>query len=264
MYDARTLLGLHVPLSGRPVLRNRGRCWRQATLSTRMPRPERSSRRWVDDSAPHDERNGGASSGFYPCGAGTADNRQTFGRQDRREVAGADYHDYRLSQDEPRPQIACLETLSEPGCAQKLVALCPWCHRYAPSPDLPSGRARAKHVMAAELPRQEFHDDIGRSATRQRGARSATEVRGRTQGVKLPVYKHLLEINAGFDQVVRGLAALRKEDAFLAKELDRFSALVKETRAATNSYLIGVLDREETREAGRRFGKRRDRELREE
>jgi len=86
----------------------------------------------------------------------------------------------------------------------------------------------------------------------------------RAKGVKLPVYKHLFEINAGFDQVVRGLAALRKDDAFLAKELDRYSALVKETRAATNSYLIGALEREETREAGRRFGKRRDSELREE
>jgi hypothetical protein len=82
--------------------------------------------------------------------------------------------------------------------------------------------------------------------------------------VKLLVYKHLLEINAGFDQVVRGLVALRKEDAFLAKELDRFSTLVKETRAATNSYLVSVLDREETREAGRRFGKRWEREQREE
>jgi hypothetical protein len=82
--------------------------------------------------------------------------------------------------------------------------------------------------------------------------------------VKLPVYKHLHDVNAGFDQVVHGLAALRKVDAFLSQELDRFSALVKEARAATNSYLVSVLDREETREAGRRFGKRRDRELREE
>jgi hypothetical protein len=27
-------------------------------------------------------------------------------------------------------------------------------------------------------------------------------VRGRAQSVKLPVYKHLLDINAGFDQVI--------------------------------------------------------------
>jgi hypothetical protein len=82
--------------------------------------------------------------------------------------------------------------------------------------------------------------------------------------VKLPVYKHLFDINAGFDQIIRGLAALRKGDAFLAQELDRYSELAKEVRAATNSYLIGVLERAETSEAGRRFGRRRDREQREE
>jgi len=82
--------------------------------------------------------------------------------------------------------------------------------------------------------------------------------------VKLASYKHLLDINVGFDQVIRGLAALRKHDAFLARELDRFSALAKESRAATNSYLIGVMERDETQEAGRRFGKRRVRELRDE
>jgi len=82
--------------------------------------------------------------------------------------------------------------------------------------------------------------------------------------VKLSVYKHLLGVNAGFDQVIRGLAALRKNDAFLEKEVDRFIALTKEARAATNSYLIGVLEREETREAGRRFVKRWEREQQEE
>jgi len=40
--------------------------------------------------------------------------------------------------------------------------------------------------------------------------------------------------------------------------------VAKEARAATNSYLAGVLERIETDEAGRRFGKRRKRELREE
>ena len=38
---------------------------------------------------------------------------------------------------------------------------------------------------------------------------------GRDQRVKLPVYKNLLEINTGFDQVIRGLGALRKHGAFL-------------------------------------------------
>ena len=82
--------------------------------------------------------------------------------------------------------------------------------------------------------------------------------------MKLTVYEHLLDINIGFDQVIRGLAALRKHDVFLARELDRFSAIAKESRAATNSYLIGVIERNETQEAGRRFGKRREQEMRDE
>jgi hypothetical protein len=81
--------------------------------------------------------------------------------------------------------------------------------------------------------------------------------------MKLPVYQHLLNLNAGFDQVVRSLAALRKHDIFQAKELDHYAVLAKEARAATNSYLIGVIERAETEEAGRRFGKRREREQRE-
>ena len=80
--------------------------------------------------------------------------------------------------------------------------------------------------------------------------------------MKPAVYKHLLDINLGFDQVIRGLAALRKHDVFLARELDRFGALAKESRAATNSYLIGEMERVETQEAGRRFGKRRERKRR--
>ena len=87
---------------------------------------------------------------------------------------------------------------------------------------------------------------------------------GKAQRVKLPVYKHLLDINAGFDQIIRGLAAMRKHDVFRARELDHYGALVKEARAATNSYLIGVIESTETGEAGRRFGKRREREQREE
>ena len=112
-----------------------------------------------------------------------------------------------------------------------------------------------------------FHHDIERKRTRHgsSGHRAGHRTRdgARAQAVKLAVYKHLLDINVGFDQVIRGLAALRKHDAFLARELDRFSALAKESRAATNSYLIGVMERNETQEAGRRFGKRGEREKRE-
>lgn len=39
---------------------------------------------------------------------------------------------------------------------------------------------------------------------------------------KLPVYKHLLEVNAGFDQVIRALAALRKHEAFHRREFDHY------------------------------------------
>jgi hypothetical protein len=81
--------------------------------------------------------------------------------------------------------------------------------------------------------------------------------------MKLTVYEALLAINAGFSQVLRGLAAIRKDGAFLARELDHYSALAKEARAATNSYLTGVMESAETEEAGRRFGKRRERERRE-
>src|SRR5450631_3187445 len=72
----------------------------------------------------------------------------------------------------------------------------------------------------------------------------------------MAVYKHLLDINAGFDQVIRGLAALRNHDVFLANELDHYRALSKEARAATNSYLVGQIERDETAEAGRDLRKK--------
>ena len=74
--------------------------------------------------------------------------------------------------------------------------------------------------------------------------------------MKLDIYQHLLGINAGYDQVIRSLAALRKYGVFHAGELARFSALSKESRAATNSYLVGAMEIAETTEAGRRLSKR--------
>src|ERR1017187_8863145 len=56
----------------------------------------------------------------------------------------------------------------------------------------------------------------------------------------------------------------RKHESFHRRELDHYSALSKEARAATNSFLTAVLERVETAEAGRRFGKRRTREQQEE
>jgi hypothetical protein len=58
----------------------------------------------------------------------------------------------------------------------------------------------------------------------------------------LNICQHLLRINAGYDQVIRSLAALRKHAVFQRGELARFSALSKETRAATNSYLVGAME----------------------
>ena len=78
----------------------------------------------------------------------------------------------------------------------------------------------------------------------------------RSGGLKLNIYQNLLKINAGFDQVIDGLAALRKHGVFHRGELDRFSALSKETKSATNSYLLGAMETAETNEAGQRFHKR--------
>jgi hypothetical protein len=75
-------------------------------------------------------------------------------------------------------------------------------------------------------------------------------------GLKLHIYQNLLKINAGFDEVIGGLAALRRHGVFHRSELARFSALSKENRAATNSYLLSALETAETEEAGRRFSKR--------
>jgi hypothetical protein len=41
--------------------------------------------------------------------------------------------------------------------------------------------------------------------------------------VKLPAYKHVLDINADFDQIIRALAAIRKHPTFMARELDELS-----------------------------------------
>ena len=80
------------------------------------------------------------------------------------------------------------------------------------------------------------------------------------RGVKLDVYENLLRINAGFDEAIQGLAALRKHAAFHRSTLERFAALSKETRAATNSYVASVIETAETNEAGRRFRERRAQE----
>ena len=83
------------------------------------------------------------------------------------------------------------------------------------------------------------------------------------RGVPLAIYQHLLEINAGFEQVRAALAALDQSAMFNRAELQRFSALSAEARAAIASYLTGAIETEETDEAGRLSRLRRARERRE-
>ena len=78
--------------------------------------------------------------------------------------------------------------------------------------------------------------------------------------MKLDVYENLLQINAGFDQAIRNIAALRKHGAFHRGALARFAALSKETRAAATSYIVSVIEASETDEAGRRFRERKAQE----
>ena len=78
--------------------------------------------------------------------------------------------------------------------------------------------------------------------------------------MKLKVYEHLLRMNAGFDQAIRSLSALRKHSRFHGGMLARFTALSKETRAQANSYLASVIETDETKEAGGRFRKRKAQE----
>ena len=82
--------------------------------------------------------------------------------------------------------------------------------------------------------------------------------------MKLKIYNHLRDVNAGFGQVLLGIAGLRKHSAFQDRELDRYAELSKEARAAFNSYIAGVVEKIETDEAGRRFRRRREREQQEE
>jgi len=74
------------------------------------------------------------------------------------------------------------------------------------------------------------------------------------------VYEHVLRMNAGFDQAIRSLRALRKHSGFHGGMLARFTALSKETRAEANSYLASVIESSETKEAGSRFRKRKAQE----
>jgi hypothetical protein len=82
--------------------------------------------------------------------------------------------------------------------------------------------------------------------------------------MKRKVYKHVLGMNQGFEQVLRSLKALAKYPGLHRNEIRRFQQLARETRAATNSYVLESLTRRETAEAGRLFVQRRFREQKDE
>jgi hypothetical protein len=87
---------------------------------------------------------------------------------------------------------------------------------------------------------------------------------GQVSRTTLEAYEQLLEINAGYEHVIRSLTALRAHAAFDCDQLNRFRALAREARASTNSYLTGALETVETDDAGRRFRRRLRRERKDE
>ena len=52
---------------------------------------------------------------------------------------------------------------------------------------------------------------------------------------------------------LRLIGVTRSSSRFAAGEVDRFRELAQEARAATNSYVAGVVERAETERAGRLF-----------
>jgi hypothetical protein len=82
--------------------------------------------------------------------------------------------------------------------------------------------------------------------------------------MKRKVYEHVLEMNQGYDQVLRSLKALAKHPGLQPGEIRRFEQLTRETRAATNSFVLESLARRETADAGRLFVQRKAREQKEE
>jgi hypothetical protein len=82
--------------------------------------------------------------------------------------------------------------------------------------------------------------------------------------MKRKVYEHVLEMNQGYDQVLRSLKALGKSPGLQRGEIRRFEQLARETRAATNSFVLESLAGRETADAGRLFVQRKAREQKEE
>ena len=78
------------------------------------------------------------------------------------------------------------------------------------------------------------------------------------------LYRHLYEMNAGYEQVIASLSTLHRNPAFDRKHLVMLSDLAREARASSNAYLTEALQTVELAEAGRCFKRRVRRERREE
>jgi len=76
-------------------------------------------------------------------------------------------------------------------------------------------------------------------------------------------YEKLNQFNANIHQALLSLHALEECGAFSKKELGRFASHVLEVRAACCSYLLNVMETDETETAGVLFRRRVRRERKE-
>ena len=74
------------------------------------------------------------------------------------------------------------------------------------------------------------------------------------------VYKHLTQLNCGFEDVLDSLRVLRKQHRLNSATIHQLEALTKETRASINSYLLEAFASVETAAADRSSWKRVARE----
>jgi hypothetical protein len=77
-------------------------------------------------------------------------------------------------------------------------------------------------------------------------------------------YEQLYRLNAGLDQALTSVDNLVRTGSFPKKQVSQFVDLIKETQAATNSFLVGIIEMDETTKAGKLFRRRRKRQRRDE
>jgi hypothetical protein len=83
-------------------------------------------------------------------------------------------------------------------------------------------------------------------------------------GTTLATYEQLLQMNSGYEQVLRSLDLLCTNPAFNGGQLRLFRDMAREARACSNAYVTEVLLQAELHEAARCFKQRTRRERRQE